>query len=64
MWTPKSAVLIWGPAIIRENTVSKIIDCESLFLGLASGQGSVMIFGLLVNTGAKHGASIYGLPLK
>ena len=37
------------------------IDCESLLRGLVSGYGSVMITGLLVNTGAKYGASIYGL---
>ena len=35
-----------------------IIDFKSLSQGLASGQSSFMIIGLLVNTGAKYGASI------
>ena len=43
-----------------KNNWKEIIDCERLLRGLASGQGSVMITGLLVNTGAKYGASIYG----
>ena len=45
----------------RKNNWKEIIDSESLLQELASGQGSVMIIGLLVNTGAKHGALIYGL---
>ena len=43
-----------------KNNWKEIIDCERLLRELASGQGSVMIIGLLVNTGAKYGASIYG----
>ena len=35
--------------------------CESLSRGLASGKSSVMIIGLIVNTGAKYGASICDL---
>ena len=44
-----------------KNNWKEIIDCESLSRGLASGQNSVMIIGLLVNIGAKYGASICGL---
>ena len=42
-----------------KNNWKEIIGCESLSWGLASGQSSVVIIGLLVNTGAKYGASIY-----
>ena len=38
-----------------------MIGCESVSGVLASGQSSVVIIGLLVNTGAKYGASIYDL---
>ena len=44
-----------------KNNCKEIIDCESLSRGLASGQSSVMIIGLLVNTEVRYGASIYGL---
>ena len=44
-----------------KSNLKEIIGCESLSRGLASGHSSVMIIGLLVNTGAKYGASIYGL---
>ena len=37
----------------------KIIGCESLSQGLASGHSSVIIIRLLVNTGAKYVGSIY-----
>ena len=39
-----------------KNNWKEIIDCESLPWGLASGQSSVMIIDLLVNTGDKYGA--------
>ena len=45
----------------KEKKKKEIIDCDSLSRGLISGQSSVMIIGLLVNTGAKYGASTYGL---
>ena len=28
MWIPKGAVLIWGPALIRENTVRNLFRLE------------------------------------
>ena len=42
-----------------KNNWKEIIDCESFSRVLASGQSNVMIIGLLVNTGAKYGASVY-----
>ena len=44
-----------------KNNWKEILDCENILWGLASEQGSVMIICLLVSTGAKYGASIYGL---
>ena len=38
---------------LGKNDSKEIIDCESLLQGLVSEQG------LLANTGAKYGASIY-----
>ena len=42
-----------------KNNWKEIIDYKSLSQGLASGQSSVMTTDLLVNTGAKYGASIH-----
>ena len=44
-----------------KNYWKEIIGSKILSQGVASGQSSVMIIGLLVNTGAKYGASIYDL---
>ena len=44
-----------------KNNWKKIIDFEIVLRELASGSGSVMIIGLLVNTGAKYVALIYDL---
>ena len=41
----------------RKSNWKKIIGSESLSRGLASGNSSVTIVGILVNTGAKYGAS-------
>ena len=38
-----------------KNNWKEIIDCKSSVWGLASGQSSSMIIGLLLNTGAKYG---------
>ena len=46
-----------------KNNWKEIIDCKSLLRGLASRQSSVVIIGLLVNTGAKYGTSKYGFTL-
>ena len=46
-----------------KNNWKEIIGCKSLSQGLASGQTSVMIIGVLVNTGAKYGASIWFIHL-
>ena len=45
----------------RKNNWKEIIGYESLWRGLASGQSSIMIIGLLVTLGGKYGASIYDL---
>ena len=50
------AISLGGKRVRKE-----IIGCESLARGLALGQSSIMIIGLLVNTGAKYGASEYDL---
>ena len=42
-----------------KNNWKEINDCRSLSRGLPSGQSSVMIIDLHVNTRAKYGASIY-----
>ena len=44
-----------------KNNWKEIIGCKRLWPGLASEQSSVMIIGLLANTGAKYGASIHDL---
>ena len=43
----------------RKNNWKEIIGCDTLSRGLASGHRGVMMIGLPVNTGAKHGASKY-----
>ena len=43
----------------REKNWKEIIGRESLSRGLASGNSSVIIIGLLVKPGAKYGASRY-----
>ena len=53
--------VLWLWWLFWENNWKEILVCENILWGLASEQGSVMIIGLLVNTGAKYGASIYGL---
>ena len=47
--------------ISGENNWKEIIGCENLSRGLASGQSIAIIIGLLVNNGAKYGASMYDL---
>ena len=54
-----SVLLLWW--LFCKKQLNRNVDCKSLLQGLASGEGSVMIIGLLVNTGAKFGAAIYDL---
>ena len=42
-----------------KNNSTEIIGCKSLSRGLASRHSSIIIIGLLVNTGAEYSASVF-----